>query len=427
MVCSVHTETVTGGEDMNWSEKLALRLLHHLEPERAHELAIRALQWGLFPMPRQVADERLQVNCCGLSFANPLGLAAGFDKNARAVPALFAIGFGLVEVGTVTPLAQPGNPRPRLFRLSEDEAIINRLGFNNEGQAAVRRRLERYARLPGRGVLGVNIGANKDSRDRIADYAQGARCFAGVADYLAVNISSPNTPGLRDLQGAEALQRLLAGVKAALAERGEAPPPVFVKIAPDMDDAALADIVEAAVEGGAAGLIVSNTTIERPESLRSPLRKEPGGLSGLPLFAPSTRMLARAYLLAAGRLRLIGAGGVRDAETAWTKIRAGADLVQTLSAFVYRGPSLVADILRGLLERMERAGHDHVSEAVGTAAEEWAERRLTGEARASASTGRPSSLAAPASGNVFHLGDWTKARGGGKRNTVEQRQTGSET
>ena len=361
---------------MNAGEMLALRLLHALEPEQAHELAIRALQWGLFPMPRHVADERLRVDCCGLSFPNPLGMAAGFDKNARAVPALFNIGFGFVEVGTVTPLAQPGNPRPRLFRLREDEAVINRLGFNNAGQAAVRERLSRYARLPGRGVLGVNIGANKDSRDRIADYAQGARCFAGVADYLTVNISSPNTPGLRDLQGAEALHRLLAGVRGALEEKGRARLPVFVKIAPDMDEAVLADIVEAAVEGGAAGLIVSNTTIARPDTLKSPLKEETGGLSGLPLFVPSTRMLARAFLLAKGRLRLIGVGGVRDAETAWAKIRAGADLVQLLTAFVYRGPSLVAEILSGLLDRMERAGFNRLNEVVGTRAEEWAARKL---------------------------------------------------
>ena len=406
-----------GGTTMSLIETLALRLFHRLEPERAHELAIRALQHGLFPMPRHVADERLRVDCCGLSFANPLGLAAGFDKNARAAPALFNIGFGFVEVGTVTPLAQPGNPRPRLFRLTEDEAIINRLGFNNEGQAAVHARLVRYARLPGRGVLGVNIGANKESQDRIADYARGARCFADVADYLTVNISSPNTPGLRDLQGAEALRRLLAGVKEALVEKGRATLPVFVKIAPDMDDAALSDIVEAAVEGGAAGLIVSNTTIERPESLKSPLRNEAGGLSGLPLLVPATRMLARAYLLAAGRLRLVGVGGVRDAETAWTKIRAGADLVQVLSAFVYRGPSLVADILSGLLERMERAGLQHIGEAVGTAAGEWAERRAPGEPRAGVSLARASGTA----DNVFYLGDWTKARGA-KDGRSESRQ-----
>ena len=359
---------------MTLAERLSLRLLHALEPERAHELAIRALQWGLFPMPPHVRDERLRVECCGLALANPLGLAAGFDKNARAVPALFSMGFGFVEVGTVTPLAQQGNPRPRLFRLREDEAIINRLGFNNEGQAAVRARLLRYRSMPGRGVLGVNIGANRDSHNRIADYAQGARCFADVADYLAVNISSPNTPGLRDLQGAEALRRLLSGLRAALEEKGRAHLPVFVKIAPDMDDAALADIVEAAVEGGAAGLIVSNTTTARPNTLKSPLREQSGGLSGLPLFAPSTRMLARARVLAKGRLRLIGVGGVRDAETAWAKIRAGADLVQLLTAFVYRGPSLVAEILSGLLDRMERAGFNRLDEAVGTRAEEWATR-----------------------------------------------------
>ncbi len=273
-------------------ENLALGFLHHLDPERAHELVIRALQYGLFPRPRTPADERLNTSCCGLCFANPLGLAAGFDKNAKALPALWHLGFGFVEVGTVTPLAQPGNPKPRLFRLSEDEAIINRMGFNGEGQAAVRRRLLRTRAHPGRGVLGVNIGANKDSQDRLADYVMGARCFADLADYLAVNISSPNTPGLRDLQGAEALRRLLAGVGEALREKNRPDLPVLVKIAPDMDVPALADIVEAAVEGGAAGLIVSNTTIARPDTLKGPHRAETGGLSGRPLFAPSTRMLA---------------------------------------------------------------------------------------------------------------------------------------
>ncbi len=352
-------------------ESIALKILHHMDPERAHELVIRALQRGLFPRPRKVVDERLHTSCCGLHFANPLGLAAGFDKNGRAVPALWALGFSFVEVGTVTPLAQPGNPPPRLFRLKEDEAIINRMGFNGEGQAVVRRRLLRAVKHPGRGVLGVNIGANKTSRDRVADYALGARCFADVADYLAINISSPNTPGLRDLQGAEALARLLAGVKEALREKNRPDLPVLVKIAPDMDDIALAEIVETAVEGGAAGLIVSNTTIARPETLKSPLKAESGGLSGKPLFMPSTRMLARAYVLAKGRLKLIGCGGVHDAQTAWEKIRAGADLVQLFTAFVYRGPALIAEILQGLLDRLEQAGLDGISQVVGTGAADW--------------------------------------------------------
>ena len=362
-------------------ETLALSVLHRMDPERAHELVMRALQFGLFPHPaRVVTDARLHVSCCGLRFANPLGMAAGFDKNARAVPALWALGFGFVEVGTVTPRPQPGNPRPRLFRLVEDEAIINRMGFNGEGQAVVHRRLLRVRDTPGRGVLGVNIGANKDSRDRVADYASGARCFADVADYLAINISSPNTPGLRDLQGAEALSRLLAGVKEALEEKNRPELPVLVKIAPDMDDAALADIVEAAVAGGAAGLIISNTTIARPEDLKSPLRREAGGLSGRPLFVPSTRLLARAHVLAKGRLRLVGCGGVHDAESAWAKIRAGADLVQLFTAFIYRGPALITEILQGLLDRLERAGFDDISQAVGTGAEEWLEGAPAGGA-----------------------------------------------
>ena len=354
---------------------LALKILHHMDPERAHELVIRALQYGLFPRPRtRVEDERLRTSCCGLDFANPLGMAAGFDKNARALPALWELGFGFVEVGTVTPRPQPGNPRPRLFRLVEDEAIINRLGFNGEGQALVHRRLLRVRDVPGRGVLGVNIGANRDSRDRVADYVTGARCFADVADYLAINISSPNTPGLRDLQGAEALSRLLAGVGEALREKGRPDLPVLVKIAPDMDDAALADMVQAAIEGGAAGLIVSNTTIARPKGLKSPLKTEAGGLSGRPLFALSTRLLARAHVLAQGRLRLVGCGGVHDAETAWAKIRAGADLVQLLTAFVYHGPALIAEILQGLLDRLERAGLDDISQAVGADVADWLDR-----------------------------------------------------
>ncbi len=355
-------------------QRLSLRMMHLLDPERAHELAIRSLACGLFPQVPQVQDERLHVRCCGLSFANPLGMAAGFDKNARAVPALWNMGFGFVEVGTVTPLAQPGNPRPRLFRLSHDEAIINRLGFNNDGQAAVRRRVQGWVKQSPRGVLGVNIGANKASRDRIADYAQGARCFADVADYLTINISSPNTPGLRDLQGAEALRRLLGGVQAQLREKGKETLPVFVKLAPDMDDAALADIVEVAAGEGAAGLIISNTTVERPAGLRDPQRREQGGLSGKPLFEPSTRMLAQAHALARGRLKLIGCGGVHDAESAWQKLRAGADLVQLYSAFVYHGPWLVADILQGLLQRLDAHGLKHVSEVVGNGVEEWLEK-----------------------------------------------------
>jgi len=351
--------------------RLSMKLLHALEPERAHELALAALAHGLFPQPGKVRDARLRVRCMGLDFSNPLGMAAGFDKNALAVPALWNIGFGFVEVGTVTPLAQAGNPRPRLFRLTEDEAIINRLGFNNAGQAAVLARVRRWRNWPGRGVLGVNIGANKSSAERIADYAMGARCFADVADYLTINISSPNTPGLRDLQGARALQDLLAQVRLALRERGRENLPVLVKIAPDIDHGELADIVEVAVAGGAAGLVVSNTTISRPDSLKSPLKTQAGGLSGLPLFAMSTRLLARAHVLARGRLVLIGCGGVRDAATAWAKIRAGAHLVQLLSAFVYRGPWLVPEILAGLLREMEKAGFDHIADAVGSGVDFW--------------------------------------------------------
>lgn len=363
-------ETAHGG----MLQRLALRALHCLEPERAHDLALWSLQHGLFPAAEQVRDERLRTSCCGLRFANPLGMAAGFDKDARVAPALWNMGFGFVEVGTLTPRPQPGNARPRLFRLREDEAIINRFGFNNAGQAAARRQLQRWHAMIGRGVLGVNVGANKDSADRIADYAAGALALADVADYLAVNISSPNTPGLRDLQGPRALEKLLAAVGGALAEAGREQCPVLVKIAPDIDEAELAEIIEVAISGGAAGLIVSNTTIARPETLRSPQRGEAGGLSGRPLFEPSTRLLAQAHVLAKGRLRLIGVGGVHDAKTAWEKIRAGADLVQLLSAFVYHGPALIPRILRGLLLELERAGHASIGEAVGSGAHDWLEK-----------------------------------------------------
>ncbi|HHN72499.1 MAG TPA: quinone-dependent dihydroorotate dehydrogenase [Thermopetrobacter sp.] len=344
-----------------------------LPPEVSHELALTALEHGLFPQLPQVRDARLHVTAMDLDFPNPLGMAAGFDKDARAFPALLAMGFGHVEVGTLTPHAQAGNPRPRLFRLREDLAIINRMGFNNRGQAAALARIRRWRARGGRGILGVNIGANRTSLDRIADYALGARAMAPVADYLAVNISSPNTPGLRDLQAADELARLLAAVRAAM-EEGGVVRPLLVKIAPDLTDADLAVIVETAIAGGAAGLIVSNTTVTRPPDLTSPLAGERGGLSGRPLFEMSTRLLARAHLLAGGRLVLIGAGGVMDGADAWEKIRAGAHLVQLYTGFIWKGPEIVPAILRHLVERMEAEGISAIDAIRGAGAREWAER-----------------------------------------------------
>ena len=348
-----------------------VRLMHLPPPELAHDLAIRAFELGLFPQQRRVEDARLRVPCCGLDFPNPLGLAAGFDKNARALPALLALGFGFVEVGTITPRPQPGNPRPRLFRLLQDEALINRLGFNNEGHEAVLTRLRRWRGMyPGRGIIGVNIGANKDSADRIADYELGARAFAEVADYLTINISSPNTPGLRDLQREEELARLLQKVFAAL-KAAKRRPPVFLKIAPDISLEELAAIIEVATDTGIAALIISNTTIARPPDLRCAAAVEAGGLSGRPLFAPSTRLLARAYQLARGRLALVGCGGVFSGEDAWQKILAGASLVQLYTGFVYRGPGMIARILEYLLQRLEAEGFETLAEATGARTAEW--------------------------------------------------------
>ena len=322
---------------------LVLPLLHRLDAETAHRLSIGMLKLG---PPRGMAPAGpLAVTCLGLRFPNPLGLAAGFDKDGEVPSAMLGLGFGFVEAGTVTPLPQAGNPRPRLFRLSEDKAVINRMGFNNDGAEAMRRRLE--ARRGKGGIVGVNIGANKDSSDRIGDYVTGVKSFADLASYLVVNISSPNTPGLRHLQARAELAMLLDAVIAA---RGASPTPLLVKIAPDLNDDELGDIA-AACAGKADGIIVSNTTISRP-ALRSSHREQTGGLSGKPLFALSTRTLARLFLLTGGRLPLIGVGGITDAETAWIKIEAGASLIQIYSALVYRGPALIEDILLGLETRL---------------------------------------------------------------------------
>jgi dihydroorotate dehydrogenase len=330
------------------------------DPETAHELALAALRLGLHP--RDGAPERasLRVSAWGLDFPNPVGIAAGFDKNAEAPGALLAMGFGFVEVGTVTPRPQPGNPRPRVFRLAGDGALINRLGFNSDGHDRVRARLEARARP---GIVGVNIGANKESEDPAGDYVLGARAFAGLADYLTVNISSPNTPGLRGLQDEGALGRLLDRVTGELGDGVR--PPLLVKIAPDLDDAALARIIETAVEKGVDGLIVSNTTVAREGVSDRALAAQAGGLSGRPLFAMSTRMLARAHVMSAGRLALVGVGGVSSGADAFAKIKAGASLVQLYTAMVFEGPSIAMRIKRELARLVEREGFSSVSDAVG--------------------------------------------------------------
>ncbi|HXU57736.1 MAG TPA: quinone-dependent dihydroorotate dehydrogenase [Verrucomicrobiae bacterium] len=340
---------------------LAARLLRLLPAETAHRLTIRSL--AIAPAGwiggRQSEDHILATRVFGLDFPNPIGLAAGFDKNAEAFAHMPAIGFGFAEIGSVTPRPQPGNPRPRLFRLTPDQAIVNRLGFNNDGLEAVAARLRRTAR---RGILGANLGKNKDSADAAADYVAGVKALAPLADYLVVNVSSPNTPGLRALQGREPLAELLAAVGAA---RQGSRPPLLLKIAPDLTEADKSDIAEVALAGGVDGLIVTNTTIARPAGLAGPAAQETGGLSGRPLFAPSTAVLADIYRLTGGRLPLIGVGGIASAEDAYAKIRAGASLLQLYTALVYQGPGLVERIKRGLAARLRADGFARLADAVG--------------------------------------------------------------
>ena len=336
---------------------LARPLLFALEAEQAHHLAFAALK----RMPARPArhDPRLAVAVAGLTFPSPVGLAAGLDKDALAPDAFLALGFGFVEVGTVTPLPQAGNPQPRLFRLVEDQAIINRMGFNNRGQAAALERLSARAGRPG--IVGVNIGANKDAADRIADYAAGVAAMAPVADYLTVNISSPNTPGLRALQDAGALDALLEAVMAARPAGG---PPVFLKVAPDLEPADVADISRIAIERGIDGLIVSNTTISRP-ALRSGHAGETGGLSGGPLKDLALQRLKDFRRASGGTLPLIAAGGIASGADAWARIKAGASLVQLYSALIYQGPGLPRRIERDLLGLMAAEGHETIRTAIG--------------------------------------------------------------
>lgn len=347
---------------MSLVHDIGARALHALDPEDAHRLTIMALKAGLGPRARNDDDPILAGKIGGLSLPNVIGLAPGFDKNAEVFAPMLRAGFGFVECGTVTPLAQVGNPRPRLFRLSADQAVINRMGFNNDGLDAFAANLASR----GAGVVGANIGANKDSEDRIADYVTGLTRLWGLADYFTINISSPNTPGLRALQTRAALEDLLG----RLAEARERLPvsgrvPMFLKVAPDLEAGEVEAISDVAAAARLEAVIVSNTTVSRPDSLRSPLAGETGGLSGAPLMSLSTRMLQDFHDAAAGRFALIGAGGVASGADAYAKIRAGAGAVQLYSALVYGGPGLVTAIKRDLAARLRADGFTSVGQAVG--------------------------------------------------------------
>ena len=350
---------------MTWFHDLATPVIRLLDPEDAHRLTLAALRAGLGPRGPSSVDPILRTSLAGLALPNPIGLAAGFDKDAEAPGAMLRAGFGFVECGTTTPRPQAGNPRPRLFRLTEDRAVINRMGFNNKGLECFAAGLSARPRA---GVVGANVGANKDSADRAGDYVLGLRRLWPLADYFTLNVSSPNTPGLRDLQAKGALADLLGAVseaRAALAAGPAGDRPVFLKVAPDLQPADVGDIVEAALAFGLDGLIVSNTTVARPETLRSSHRGESGGLSGPPLLGPSTRLLADFHAATAGRLVLIGAGGVGSAADAYAKIRAGAGAVQLYSALAYQGPGLVGRLLTGLASLLRADGFGSVAEAVG--------------------------------------------------------------
>jgi dihydroorotate dehydrogenase len=360
---------------------LARPLLFALDPERAHALTLAALEAGLYPRPRVPDDPRLALTLWGLDFPNPLGVAAGFDKDARVPDRLLGMGFGHAEVGTVTPRPQEGNPRPRVFRLVRDRALINRLGFNNAGHAAALARLQRRAQagasgIPG--VIGVNVGANRDAADRVADYVAGVHAFWDVASYFTVNVSSPNTPGLRDLQAPAALDDLVARVteaRAALMAAGKPERPVVVKLAPDIAEEDLEPIVQVLAARGIDGIAVSNTTLARDALAEAELAKEAGGVSGRPLLHRSTVMLARVFRLTGGRVPLIGIGGIDSGAAAIAKVEAGASLLQLYTGLVYEGPGLLARIKRDLVAYVEREGLARLGDAAGRRAERWAARR----------------------------------------------------
>jgi dihydroorotate dehydrogenase len=337
-------------------------LVRLLAPETAHRLTVRILSTGLVPHQPRWEDPILKMSLWGRDFDNPVGLGAGFDKNAEAADALLGQGFGFVEIGTVTPRPQPGNPKPRLFRLPEDGAVINRMGFNNQGLERVAARLAKRRKT---GIVGANLGKNKDTEDAAADYELGVAALGPVSDYLVINVSSPNTPGLRALQGKGPLAELVGRTRKAVDALAAPRPPLLLKIAPDLTDEDLRDIAEVALAGGLDGLIVTNTTIARPDSLVSAAKGETGGLSGTPLFEASTRVLREVYRLTGGKIPLIGVGGIASGGDAYAKIRAGASLVQIYSALIYQGTALVPRINRELAQYLRRDGFANLAQAVG--------------------------------------------------------------
>lgn len=353
-------------------EKAGRNLLFTLSPETAHGMSVRALKLGLVPSAKLPADDRMKVHLAGLHFPNPVGLAAGYDKNGEVPDAILRLGFGFTEVGTVTPMAQGGNPKPRIFRLEEHRAVINRLGFNNEGHSAMLARLK--AREGRGGIVGVNIGANKQTEDFIADYEAGIACFQPFADYFTVNISSPNTPGLRDLQTADLLSRLLERVFAARDKAPGAPKPVFVKLAPDLRAKEMDEMAKVVIKSPVDGLVISNTTIGRNDVSGSRLASEAGGLSGAPLFELSTAVLAQMRQRVGDKLPIIGVGGIDSTERAIEKLEAGANLVQLYTGMIYEGPGLAQRIVRGLCHHLDKNEFHHISEITGTGTDEWARK-----------------------------------------------------
>jgi len=362
---------------------LALPVLRLLDPELAHGVTLRGLEAGLYSRQTRPDDPRLAQSVWDLEFPNPIGLAAGFDKDARVAGAFLQMGFGFAEVGTVTPHKQQGNPKPRIFRLADQHAIINRLGFNSTGHAAV---VARLAALPKSGIIGVNIGPNRDAHDPAADYVAGVEAFSATADYLTINISSPNTPGLRTLHDLDALDGLLKRVMEARQQVWMATAvkrPIAVKLSPDLEDSELPGIVERLLAHQVDAIIVSNTTTDR-EGIKTYLARETGGLSGRPLFTRSTRLLARIYMLCEGQIPLIGVGGIDSGERALAKLQAGATLLQIYTGLVYQGPALLTLIKQALIAHMERERMETAGEITGTRAQDWADVKMAEDLRKTA-------------------------------------------